>query len=407
MFQNPPTVSSALWESYPKGACLCTIEFKQPQLSAATSYGLGLKHGKLHKGGSIFGAIFSASRKTRVQPTYRKREAYPQNVDLPPVLPKNKKKPYPIPLNKIKQAAKEDKKLAELGIAQLLHVIPVYACTECSEVHVSHSGHHIQDCLGATSAKRRSFHSWIKGSVNDVLVPIEAYHLYDPFGRHIKHETRFQYDRIPAVVELCIQAGVEIPEYPSRRRTKPIRMIGRKVIYRGGLIEEPQPGISANSSSLIDLDTHGACGWFPPPPPSDIPKIAQETMDAYETVKLGVTKLMDKYTVKACGYCSEVHLGPWGHNAKLCGEFKHQWRDGKHGWQDATVDEVFPPNYIWYVEDPKGPPLKGGALKKFYGKAPADVEVCLQAGAQIPEKCKPMMRLDIVVPESEEAQLVA
>ncbi|KAM2930094.1 hypothetical protein COP2_037160 [Malus domestica] len=120
MFQNPPTVSSALWESYPKGACLCTIEFKQPQLSAATSYGLGLKHGKLHKGGSIFGAIFSASRKTRVQPTYRKREAYPQNVDLPPVLPKNKKKPYPIPLNKIKQAAKEDKKLAELGIEKPL-----------------------------------------------------------------------------------------------------------------------------------------------------------------------------------------------------------------------------------------------------------------------------------------------
>lgn len=121
------------------------------------------EHGKLHKRGRIFGTIFAASRKTRVEPTSRKREAYPQNVDLPPVLPKNKKKPYPIPLKKIKQFAKEDKKLAELGIekpleppkngllatdlipvahqvldswkvlikgiAQLLHVIPVYGCT--------------------------------------------------------------------------------------------------------------------------------------------------------------------------------------------------------------------------------------------------------------------------------------
>lgn len=85
-----------------------------------------------------------------------------QNVDLPLVLPKQKKKPYPIPLKKIQQAAKADQKLAEVGIekkleppkngllvpslvptayellddwklfikglAQLLHFIPVHAC---------------------------------------------------------------------------------------------------------------------------------------------------------------------------------------------------------------------------------------------------------------------------------------
>lgn len=85
-----------------------------------------------------------------------------QNVDLPLVLPKQKKKPYPIPLKKIQQAAKADKKLAEFGIekkleppkngllvpslvpaayellddwkllikglAQLLHYVPVHAC---------------------------------------------------------------------------------------------------------------------------------------------------------------------------------------------------------------------------------------------------------------------------------------
>ncbi|KAK1575329.1 hypothetical protein Q3G72_004529 [Acer saccharum] len=95
-----------------------------------------------------------------------------------------------------------------------------------------------------------------------------------------------------------------------------------------------------------------------------------------------------------------------GHNVKLCGAFKHQWRDGKHGWQDAIVDEVFPFNYAWHAQDPKGPPLRS-ALKRFYGKAPAMVEVCMQAGAQIPERYKPMMRLDIIVPHYEEEGLVA
>ena len=83
-------------------------------------------------------------------------------MDLPPILPKKKKKPYPIPFKKIKQAARQDKKLAEKGIekpleppkngllvpdlipvayqvldawkvlikgvAQLWHVFPLYAC---------------------------------------------------------------------------------------------------------------------------------------------------------------------------------------------------------------------------------------------------------------------------------------
>ncbi|KAK9272874.1 hypothetical protein L1049_003253 [Liquidambar formosana] len=398
-------------------------------------------HKQLQNGGpAILGTFLCVNQRPRQHQSVKK-QVIPQNVDLPPILPKTKKKPYPIPLKKIQQAGRDDKKLAEMGIekpldppkngllvpdlipvayevldawkvlieglAQLLHIVPVYACSECPEIHVAESGHHIQDCHGPTSVKRRSFHSWVKGSVNDVLLPIESYHIYDPFGRRIKHETRFDYDRIPAVVELCIQAGVDLPGYPSRRRTQPIRMIGKKVIDRGGFVEEPKSLCSGDSSSsLVDLDTHEVYRRFPPPPLSDLPGIAQETVDAYEVVRWGVRKLMRKYAVKACGYCSEVHVGPWGHNAKLCGEFKHQWRDGKHGWQDATVDEVIPPNYVWHVQDPKGPPLRS-TLKKFYGKAPAVVEICMQAGGQVPGKYKPMMRLDIVVPESEEARLVA
>lgn len=380
------------------------------------------------------------SSKNKKKP-YRsvKKEGLPQNVDLPPVLPKNKKKPYPIPITEIQRIARAEKKLAQMGIeksleppkngilvpelipvahevlyaweglirglAQLLHVIPVYACSECSEVHVAETGHKIQNCQGSSSNKRQGFHLWVKGSINDVLIPIESYHLFDPFGRRIKHETRFNYDRIPAIVELCLQAGVDLPGYPSRRRTKPIRMIGKKIIDRGGYLEDPTPS-PRDSSALLNYDTPGALLRFPSPPPSDLSRVAQETMKAYETVTKGLRKLMAKYSVKACGYCPEVHVGPWGHDAKLCGEFKHQWRDGKHGWQDATIDEVFPPNYVWHVRDPGGPPLRT-QLKRFYGKAPAVVEVCQQAGAEVPKKYKPMMRLDIVLPDSEEARLVA
>ncbi|KAK1311405.1 hypothetical protein QJS10_CPA08g01900 [Acorus calamus] len=339
----------------------------------------------------------------------KRKERVPQNVDLPPVLPKNKKKPYAIPLKKMHRAAKTDKKLAEMGIekhleppkngllvpdlipvahevleawkilikglSQLLTVIPVYGCSHCPEVHVGPVGHHIQDCRGSGNVHRRSFHSWVKGTINDVLIPIESYHIFDPFGRRVKHETRFQYDRIPAVVELCIQAGVDLPEYPSRRRTSPIRMIGKKAIPFATSAFRFEKSCKEDSQSISNSEAGCA------------------TVDG-EVPGEGLRVLL------------EVHVGPFGHNVKLCGEFKHQWRDGKHGWQDATADEVFLPNYVWHVRDINGPPLVG-ALKRFYGKAPAIVEVCVQAGAEIPERYKPMMRLDIIVPDSEEARLVA
>ncbi|CAK8532486.1 unnamed protein product [Lathyrus sativus] len=386
------------------------------------------------------GIILCANRKLRPDEFVWRQNQSNQNVDFPPKLPKKKKKPFPIPFKEIKQATKLDKKLARKGIekpleppkngllvpdlvpvayevfeawkllikglSQLLHVIPIYGCSECSEVHVAQTGHCILDCEGRTSSTRHSSHAWVKGSINDILVPIESYHLFDPFGKRIMHDTRFEYDRIPAVVELCIQAGVDIPEYPSRRRTNPIRMLGRRVLDRGGHLEEPEPFHFAESSSIMDFDTYRASERFPHPPLPDVPKIAQETINAYQIVRKGVRKLMKKYTVKACGYCSEVHVGPWGHNAKLCGSFKHQWRDGKHGWQDATIDEVLPPNYVWHVRDMNGPPITA-ALRRYYGKAPAVVEVCVQAGARIPGEYKPMMRLDIVIPDSDEAGMIA
>ncbi|KAF3788968.1 APO protein 1 [Nymphaea thermarum] len=386
-------------------------------------------------------SFFCVSQKPRLDTDGKQQRKYPHNVDLPPVLPKNKKKPYPVPFRAIQRAARVDKKLAQMGIekpleppkngllvpglipvayqvldawkalikglAVLVNYVPVYGCRYCSEVHIALTGHEMKDCQGPGNGNRRGQHEWVRGTVNDVLIPIDSYHLYDPFGKRIKHEQRFDYDRIPAVVELCIQAGVDLPEYPSRRRFVPIRMIGKKVIDRGGFVGEPNRS-TREQTALLELDTYGL-NISPDPPPvpdSELRDLAERTLEAWETVRGGTAKLMKKYSVKACGYCSEVHVGPWGHNAKLCGSFKHQWRDGKHGWQDATLDEVLPPNFVWHVRDPSGPPLSF-PLKSYYGKAPAVVELCMQAGAMIPDKYKPMMRLDIVIPDCEEAKLVA
>ncbi|KAJ0844655.1 putative APO domain-containing protein [Helianthus annuus] len=110
-------------------------------------------------------SIFACQTPAHNRRYSKKRFTHPQNTDLPPVLPKNKKKPYPIPLKQILQTSRADKKLAEMGIekpleppkngllvpelipvaydvldawkilikglSQLLHVVPVHACRYC------------------------------------------------------------------------------------------------------------------------------------------------------------------------------------------------------------------------------------------------------------------------------------
>lgn len=44
---------------------------------------------------------------------------------------------------------------------------------------------------------------------------------------------------------------MDLPEYPSRRRTEPIRMRGKKVVYNGGYVEEPKPRRAEDRTSLL------------------------------------------------------------------------------------------------------------------------------------------------------------
>lgn len=79
---------------------------------------------------------------------------------------------------------------------------------------------------------------------------MESFHLYDRLGRAVSHNERLQVDRIPAVVELCIQAGVDILEYPTRRREFPVYFVAGRMI-------DFEKRFSKNDLSRKDIETFG------------------------------------------------------------------------------------------------------------------------------------------------------
>lgn len=366
------------------------------------------------------------------------RNDHPQNADLPKYYSRKEKKPFPVPIVELRRAARERLKknrgqprkpvpppkngllvkrlipvayevlnariLLINNLKKLLKVVKVHACTCCNEIHVGPVGHPFKSCKGPGASSRRGLHDWAGVVVEDILVPIDAYHLYDRLGKRISHEERFSIPRIPAVVELCIQAGVYLPEYPTKRRRKAVIRVGKNEFIDADEsdLPDPQPE-SPTVPILTEIDESEIVS---PSSPEEITLLAEETLKAWERMRQGANKLMRMYQVRVCGYCPEVHVGPSGHKAQDCGAHKHQQRNGQHGWQRAVLNDLIPPRYVWHLPDVNGPPLKT-ELRSFYGQAPAVVEICVQAGAEVPEQYKPTMRLDIGIPASvEEAEMV-
>ncbi|KAF7806534.1 APO protein 2, chloroplastic [Senna tora] len=366
------------------------------------------------------------------------RNEIPQNADLPRYYSRKEKKPFPVPIVELRRAARERLKKKKDGprkslpppkngllvkslistahnvynaritlinnLKKLLKVVPVHACGWCSEIHVGPDGHPFRSCKGSHANLRKSHHEWTNAFIEDVLVPVEAYHLYDRLGKRISHDERFSIPRIPAVVELCIQAGVEIPEFPTKRRRKPIVRIGRKEFIDADESElpdeTPEDPVKPLLTEIPDSEI------VAPSNEEEIICLAEETLEAWEQMRKGARRLMRMYPVRVCGYCPEIHVGPQGHKAQNCGAHKHQQRNGQHGWQAAVLDDLIPPRFVWHVPDVNGPPLQR-ELREFYGQAPAVVEICIQAGAALPEQYKPTMRLDVGIPSNDkEAEMV-
>ncbi|KAL2926194.1 APO protein 4 mitochondrial [Bienertia sinuspersici] len=237
------------------------------------------------------------------------------------------------------------------GVSALLKVQPVLACKFCPEVYVGETGHVIRTCYGHKRLSKNQVHQWVRASLNDIVVPVETFRRENRSQEVIKHHQRFDFDRVPAVVELCRQAGAS----PS------------------------DSDLSSNSMSdsvLSGADSLSA---------DDLGTIGNRTLGAWETLRQGVQKLLLVYTAKVCKYCSEVHVGPSGHKARLCGVFKYQNFRGNHFWEKAGVDDLVPPKIVW-SRRPQDPPALLHEHRNYYGHAPAVVDLCVKAGAAIPPK---------------------
>ncbi|KAJ8772191.1 hypothetical protein K2173_027368 [Erythroxylum novogranatense] len=250
------------------------------------------------------------------------------------------------------------------GVSTLLQFVPLLGCKFCHEVYIGElRGHLIQNCHGNIHRVKNQVHEWIIAGLNDILVPVETFHLDNMFQEVIKHDQRFDFDRIPAVVELCWQAG-------ARQGDENIKM------------KTPNSGsVHSGVNQLESLSTE------------DLRHIANKTLKAWETLRSGVEKLLLVYPAKVCEYCSEVHIGPTGHKARNCGVFKYEsWR-GTHVWKKAGVDNLVPPKFVW-CRRPQDPPVLLNGMQQFYGHAPAVVDLCWKAGAVVPTKYHCMMKVN-------------
>lgn len=272
----------------------------------------------------------------------------------------------------------------------------------CSEVHIGKEGHEIRTCTGPGSGSRSANHVWKRGRASDVVLIPKCYHLYDRAVKpRVIHGERFTVPKISALLELCIQAGVDLEKFPSKRRSKPVYSIEGRIVD----FEQVNDGnsetavITTTTSNTATLDSCNA-------EKKSLKEVSVETMESWFEMVSGVSKLMERYKVWTCGYCPEIQVGPKGHKVRMCKATKHQMRDGMHAWQEATIDDVVGPNYVWHVRDPDGSVLDN-SLQRFYGKAPAVVELCVQGGAPVPDQYMSMMRLDVVYPQRDEVDLVA
>ncbi|KAJ0020313.1 hypothetical protein Pint_32696 [Pistacia integerrima] len=356
-------------------------------------------------------------------------------------LKKNERKPLVTSINELKRLARREKKQRQMvkekilrppengllvkelipiahevyaarselfaSVSKIVESISVYTCSLCGEVHVGHPPHKIRTCNVAGSPANKE-HTWSIGDMKHVLPLVKSFHLYDRVGRAVSHNERLEVDRIPAVVELCIQAGIDIPEYPTRRRIFPAYNIAGKVIdFEKRFPKEVATGKgietcgfwgkrkkSSEENKLMDMLS------------DDTQDVAVRGMEAWERMRSGASKLMQKYAVQTCGYCSEVQVGPKGHRVRNCQAYKHQMRDGQHAWQEATVDDLVPPVYVWHVQDLTSGKQLVNDLKRYYGMLPAVVELFAQAGAKVTDDYAGIMRDDVAVPELDEEKWV-
>ncbi|GBG76958.1 hypothetical protein CBR_g23288 [Chara braunii] len=364
-------------------------------------------------------------------------------------------------LKKVAQEVVASREELLRGLAMLTASVPVWTCRWCKDVHIGPEGHGIRTCHGTGSDLRKGRHVWVKGHVSDVYSEKVTYHLYDRNADPPTHRLKHLWYRVSVVLELCAQAGIDLPglemvrkeeeeeeqeDEDEQEETIGTSAGGNDEVLKNGEVggetmasealsledKKSEEGHKVEDKAVSGPDTGNSAarddayqvqltvwkqkrgrkrGYYegsrqqsaPPArtPAGNVAELAQKTLDAYVKMRHGLQLLMQKYRVCTCGYCPEVHAGPRGHRIKNCGGPKHQHRGGMHGWMTAEIEDFLPPNYVFHVRSPDHSLVNG--LRKFYGMAPSVVELCCQAGAAVPEEFKLGMRLDVVIPELSEA----
>lgn len=96
------------------------------------------------------------------------------------------------------------------GADRLMRKYAVRVCGYCPEIHIGYSGHKAQNCGAHKHQQRNGQHGWQKAVLDDLVPPRYVWHA--PGNMELQRELRNFYGQAPAVVELCIQGGMEVPE---------------------------------------------------------------------------------------------------------------------------------------------------------------------------------------------------
>ena len=181
----------------------------------------------------------------------------------------------------------------------------------------------------------------------------KCFHLYDRVGKpRVGHDERFGVPCIPAIIELCIQAGLDLEKYPTKRRTKPVYCIEGRIVDFESVVKEDETERQCsfendkpivNSSSMLsrpvekvhnllenNMNNISHLDQLSDEERSKLRDLSKHTLDSWIEMTSGTKKIMEKYSVNTCGYCPEVQVGPKEHKLRMCKASNHQSRNGLH-----------------------------------------------------------------------------